>query len=156
MYNKEDRKEGRTKINLSMHGQLVWGEAGISRHCCAHFSLHTDPAIQTQTLCCVTPPPSVGFRKGHWKKVDSLFNKCSGESISTWKKYSMSYLTPHATSYINLRCTRHSDLKSETTELAESTRGNSWTVALVTTVSSITAELKPERQGQIQGSVWGQ
>lgn len=57
----------------------------------------------------------------------------------------MSYLTPHATSYINSRCTRHSDLKSETTELAESTRGNSWTVALVTTVSSITAEAQTRK-----------
>lgn len=28
-----------------------------------------DPAIQTQTLCCVIPPPSVSFRKDHWRKV---------------------------------------------------------------------------------------
>lgn len=94
MYNKEDRKEGRTNINLSMHGQLVWGGAGISRHCCAHFSLHTGPAIQTQTLGCVTPHPQWLPERPLKESGDSLFNKRSGESISTWEiQHELSHTT---------------------------------------------------------------
>lgn len=137
------QREGRTKINLRMHGQPVWGggwhqQTLLCSLLSTHGSCHPDSNSLLRHSTTLSGLPERPLKESE----DSLFNKCSGESISTRKKYSMSYLTPHATSYINSRCTRHSDLKSETTELAESTRGNSWTVALVTTVSSITAEVQ--------------